>query len=163
MPTEAEEAGVSSSKVEASKAAPIALPPRPASKKGLPTQKGVFQTIDQSFVLTKSQLEEPIGIDVTHLYNGQPTQDTDIAKDEMKIDPAKTAMLDRTNFLTKDGVLYEIKDAPDEQEALWTFNGKTHLTHEEYLREMNRFQKLKLQYIVVKQNISKTRDYSKSP
>eukprot|EP00286_Rhodomonas_abbreviata_P027860 CAMPEP_0181300864 /NCGR_PEP_ID=MMETSP1101-20121128/7117_1 /TAXON_ID=46948 /ORGANISM="Rhodomonas abbreviata, Strain Caron Lab Isolate" /LENGTH=393 /DNA_ID=CAMNT_0023406129 /DNA_START=84 /DNA_END=1265 /DNA_ORIENTATION=- len=123
----------------------------------------VFRTIDQSFVLTKSQLQQPRSVDATHLYNGQPTQFTDLQSDEIKLDPSKTAMLRRTNFLPYDGVLYEINDAPIEQEALWTFGNRTCLTYKEYEREVKLHQNLQLQQIVVKQNITKTQDYSKSP
>lgn len=169
MPHEGEEAGTSSAKQqpqdaeEARNSPPKSIRPARSTKRETSAHKGMFVTIDQSFMLTKSQLERPSGIDATHLYNGQPTQFTDLQSEEIKLDPKKAAMLKRSNFLPYDGVLYEINDAQIEQEALWTFNGKTHLTHNEYLREVREYQRLKLQHIVVKQNITKTRDYSKSP
>jgi hypothetical protein len=49
------------------------------------------------------------------------------------------------------------------QEALWSYGNKTHLTYNEYLREIRDQRRMQLQHIVVKGQTGKTFDYSKSP
>jgi hypothetical protein len=122
-----------------------------------------FLTIDPMFFLNKSQLEDPSSIEPTHLYNGRPTAFTDLQSESLQLDPHRAAMLRRSNFLPYDGVLYEINDAPTEDEAVWSYNGRHHLTYAEYQRMQRDEQRLILQNIVVKQHETKSVDYSKSP
>jgi hypothetical protein len=86
-----------------------------ASKDG-----ALFATIDESFLLSKTQLETPHGVDSTHMYNGKPTDFTNLQNENLQLDPHRAATLRRSNFLPYDGVLYEINDAPTETEALWS-------------------------------------------
>jgi hypothetical protein len=122
-----------------------------------------FLTIDPLFFLNKSQLEAPESADPTHLYNGKPTDFTDLQSENMTLDPHRAAMLRRSNFLPYDGVLYEINDAPGEEDAHWSHNGRHGLTYNEYQRMLREEKRIALQSIVVKQHEAKSIDYSRSP
>jgi hypothetical protein len=54
------------------------------------------------------------------MYNGKPTDFTNLQNENLQLDPHRAATLRRSNFLPYDGVLYEINDAPTETEALWS-------------------------------------------
>ena len=125
--------------------------------------KGEFHTIDPSFFLTKSRQREPQSSETGHRGNGKPTSFTDLTREDLTLEPRRAAMLRRSNFLPYDGVLYEIDDAPDEEDALWSHNGRHHLTYWDYLRIIREEERAKLQSIVVKQLETKSVDYSKSP
>ena len=125
--------------------------------------KNEFQTIDPAFFLNESQLTQPLSVDPTHLYNGKPTQYTDLQSENLALDPHRAAMLRRSNFLPYDGVLYEINDAPGEEDALWSYNGRHNLTYNEYQRMLREEKRQLLQSIVVKHHEAKSVDYSKSP
>ena len=92
-------------------------------------------SIDASFFLSKSHFAESgCGLEPTHLYNGRPTAFTDLRAENLQLDPHRAATLRRSTFLPYDGVLYEINDAPTEDEAVWSYNGRHHLTYAEYQR-----------------------------
>lgn len=121
-----------------------------------------FLTIDPRFFLT-SQLEATQTTDPTRLYNGKPTDFTDLQSENLALDPHRAATLRRSNFLPYDGVLYEINDAPGEEDALWSYNGRHGLTYNEYQRMIREEKRIALQNIVVKQHEAKSIDYSRSP
>jgi hypothetical protein len=127
-----------------------------------------FNTIDPSFFLNQSG--RPPSIDPTHMYNGQPTAYTDLQRENQQLDPHRAAMLRRTNYLPNDGVLYEINDAPDEEEAVWSYKNlvtgyeRHHLTYHEYQRMLFEEKRSILQNIQVKQHVANAGiDYTGSP
>jgi hypothetical protein len=138
-------------------------PINPAGDMSKERAQGEFRTIDPAFFFNKSRLEPQGSDDAAHRSNGKPTQFTDLTREDLTLDPHRAAMLRRSNFLPYDGVLYEIDDAPDEEDALWSHNGRHHLTYFEYLRIIREEKRMMLQSIVVKHHEAKSVDYSKSP
>ena len=124
----------------------------------------VYNTIDTSFFLSKSHFAESgCGLEPTHLYNGCPTAFTDLRVDNLQLDPHRAATLRRSTFLPYDGVLYEINDAPGEEDALWSYNGRNNLNYAQYQAMLREEARQQLKSISVKQHETKTVDYSKSP
>ena len=130
------------------------------------SRETMLQTIDPLFILTEAQLTDPrSGVDATHMYNGKPTDFTNLQRETVQTD-ARSRLLPRSNFLAFDGVLYEINDCAIEQEALWSHGWKTHLTYNEYCREMANEKKSAFkQLVTMKRSVSNmtTYNYNISP
>ncbi|EKX54700.1 hypothetical protein GUITHDRAFT_149831 [Guillardia theta CCMP2712] len=132
-----------------------------SSKKAPAPLSSSFLTIDPSFFATSAQLQAPVVLDASE--KAKPTEMSDLAREDFDMPADVTAGLSRLSFVASEGVLYEMHDQPIEQDALWSYEGKTNLTYFEYLRELRDTRKQMFNRVVVKKHKKKEVDYSSSP